>query len=310
MQSRQQHPAWGKDYNAAIHATPQEAPSISHASILHPQKLGMREMHLLSEAEKHCAILALHSSAVWDIHEQRILAVADSPHPLHGHPKAAGLQLDHLVGTVEISSGMGALKRHGKIRYKDEASGAWRWAAYPFIGDLLLFLDDALGPFCLNWNVKDNATAFRKRFPRNGKPVGRHDDPLALQRHEIESQHYATARIRTLQIAGDSLDFDVRMNLRELFLWHARVSGLPEEVESAAVAMYRDAIDGMQPTSASVRQVAQSLRISLEQAMIVFKQGVWRRTIPLDLFKPLLMDQRPRAQQRDVFDVYSDWFQR
>ncbi len=100
------------------------------------------------------------------------------------------------------------------------------------------------------------------------------------------------------------------MNLRELFLWHARVTGVPEEVESAAVAMYRDAIDGMQPTFSAVRNVAQSFRISLEQAMIVFKQGVWRRTIPLDLFKPLLMDQRPRAQQRDVFDEYSDWFKR
>lgn len=310
MQGRQSSPAWGPDYVPAIHATPQEAPSVSRASILQPAKLGGREMHLLSKPEKHFALLALHCSSVWDIHEQRILAVGDSPHPLHGHPKAAGIRLEHMVGTVEIANRIGALKQHGKVKYLDDKTETWCWAPYPYVGDLLLFLDDAQGPFCVNWSVKDKAIGFRKRFPRNGKPVGRQDEPQAIQRHELEAQHYLTGSIRTVQVAGESLDFNVHCNLRELFLWHSRDPGVPREFELAALAIYRDAIGGGQTTSALVSKVVQALGVSREQAMTLFKQGVWNRTIPLDLFTPLLMDQPLRPQTRDVFDVYGDWFRR
>ncbi|MBL0040045.1 MAG: hypothetical protein IPP28_03130 [Xanthomonadales bacterium] len=310
MQERQHSPAWGSSYVPAIHATPKEAPSVSHASILHPAKLGGREMHLLSKPERNLALLALHCSSVWDIHEQRILAMDDSPHPLHGHAKAAGMHLDHLVGTITIADRIGSLSRHGKVKYLDDETEKWCWAAYPYVGDLLLFVDDAQGPFCLNWNVKDKANAFRKRLPRNGKPVGRQDEPQAIQRHELEAQHYQSGGIRTFQVAGEWLDFQVRCNLRELFLWHSRDAGVPRKVELAALAIYRDAIGGLQTTSALVSKVMQTQSVSREQAMILFKQGVWNRTIPWDLFTPLLMDQPLRAQTRDVFDVYGDWFRR
>lgn len=63
---RQSKPAWGKAYVPSIRATPAEAPRCSRPTILRPAKLGLRDMHLLSNPEAAAAILALYHPSVWD----------------------------------------------------------------------------------------------------------------------------------------------------------------------------------------------------------------------------------------------------
>ncbi len=111
IQKRQLRDAWGKDYQAAIWATPAEAPSISTPTILHPAKLGGRPMHTLSRPETWTALLALYHPGVWDIHEQRILYPGPRPHFLDGHRLTVGQAFRHLRGTLTVAEEMGCLSK-------------------------------------------------------------------------------------------------------------------------------------------------------------------------------------------------------
>lgn len=78
---RQKDAPWDEHYVPGILATAKEAPSISHAYILTPQKLLGREIHLLATSERNAALLGLYNPAVVGLQEQRMLSPTSSPHP-------------------------------------------------------------------------------------------------------------------------------------------------------------------------------------------------------------------------------------
>jgi len=310
IQERQGTPAWGKSYVPAIHATPKEAPSISRASVLYPEKLGFREMHLLSLAEQSVAILALYNHNVWDIHEQKVLSPLPCANPMHGHPRALGMTLPHAIGTIEIADRIGILKSHPKVKVIDATTGKCQWVPFPFIGDLLLFLEDDAGPYLVNWNVKDRPVSFRRRLSRYGKPVQDIDDAGAIARHKLENDYYLSAGIRTVQLASIEIDFHVRCNLRELFTAQAALTRLSRDIETEAEAIFNESVGRPQVAAAVVLSVMTRLKIAREAALAVLKRAVWHRRIMVDLFTPFLMDRPLQPQTRDVLDVYSEWFRR
>ena len=309
IRKRQAVDHWGKDYVAAIFATPKEAPGISRPSILVPEKLGGRDMHLLSLPEKAAGLLALHDPNTWEIQEEKVLSTGPRPHFLFGHPRAQGIHWPSLKGTVDVANRMGRLKKHPKVKFQNPKTGEWQWIPFPYIGDLLLFRQDELGVFCVNWTVKDKYKDFKKRGPRaaNALPQGDsvEDDD---ERHELEKQYYADAEIRTVQVAGEAINKHVVANLAELFLHHGRRVALDTAERRRITDGFVESIGTSPPIFEHIQKLSQLFAVDAQVVQTVLRQGIWRREIRVDLYQPLLRDQPLKPEIKDVLEQYSAWF--
>ncbi len=309
---RQAVPRWGSDYTPSILATPQEAPSISHACTLNSSKLG-REVHCLSLPETAAALLALYDPAVVDLHEQRMLASWPTPHPLFGFPGMHQVQLPPIRGMIEVAERLGYLKMLPRVRIENpDVPGSSDVQVFPYIGDLLLFRrrvnDDGL--YCVNWSIKDQELAFRVRTIRQpGKQRPSRDSlPDILPRHEMEEVYYKDAAIRTVRIACDQIDTHVIANLKQLFLNHGTQLPIGQDPQRRILEKFMLALDlGIPPL-----EVAQDLcargDVTPHACRTVLYQAIWRRELRVDLFRPVLFNQPLRPEQRDVLDVYANWF--
>jgi|SRR5471032_1560193 len=312
IRDRQWKDRWGADYIASVWATRQEAPSLSGASILRPRKLGGREFHTLSGQETFAALLALHNKRLWDLHEQRVLFPEPRAHFLFGHPRAAGRSFSPFAGTVDVASRLGILSKHPKVYIQTgDAAQPSIVVPFPFIGDLLLYLEDEAGVYALNWAVTDKLKDGRPRGPRpRGIRRKDGDAPSRIDPLKIGQIYYQDAGIRTQMVSGASIDFEVRCNLRDLFLEQNQVIDLPLEVKDNISAVFRAGVGSGIPAYELVRQVAADFKISDRNAITVLKQGIWNRKIRVDLFRPILMDRPLWAEVCDVFDRYREWFGR
>lgn len=308
IQKRQLHDAWGKDYQAAIWATPTEAPSISTPTILHPAKLGGRPMHTLSRPETWTALLALYHPLVWDIHEQRMLYPGPRPHFLDGHPRTVGQFFKPLRGTLAVAEEMGRLSKHPKCRVRQGALEVW--APFPYIGDLLLYLHDEVGVYVVNWTIKDKRDDFHRRGPVPGRPQTKDVDPSALQRHVLEAIYYQDAEIPTQQVAGREVDSTLRANLYRLFLSHAEPVQIAPAVCLRLCEHFQQTVGCSTPAYKLVREAAQHLGIETLVVKNILEQGIWNRRIHVDLFEPVVLDRPLKTQRHDPIDVYHDWFAR
>lgn len=307
--ARQGTPAWGKNYQPAIRATPQEAPRISRPTVMWSASLG-REVHLLSQSETKAAFLALFHPALFDFHEQRVLPPAPACHPLQGSPAGVGLRFHQLSGTIAIAQSLGALSRHPKV-YHRFGNAEFGWVPLPYIGDLLLFLRDSNGPYCVNWNIKLTEQDYLRPGPRPlGRVQRRQPDPNAELRHLIEEALYREAEIRTVRVTGTQLDEGLVANLRDLFGWHAREQVASATQRLAVLEMMRAGIDGDRPAYQLVREAASATKLADYDVMVVLYQAIWRRELRVDLFSPLLMTKRLVAEREDPLQRYATWFGR
>lgn len=311
IKKRQGSDKWGKDYVAAIFATPREAPGISRPSKLVPQKLGGRDMHLLSLPEKWAGLLSLYDPDTWEIQEQKVLSSRPRPHFLFAHPRAHGIHWPPLKGTVDVADRMGRLKKHPKVKYQNPKTGEWQWAPFPYIGDLLLYRQDEIGVYCVNWTVKDKYKDFKKRGPRAANASSQDAvNEEVDERHELERLYYLDGEIRTVQVAGESINRHVSANLAELFLHHGRRVTMDPNVRRKIVEGFLDSIGVPVPIYEHIRRLSRQLVVSEDNVQTVLRQGIWNRDIRIDLYQPILMDQPLKPETRDVLDQYSGWFKR
>lgn len=306
--ARQGKPAWGKDYQPAIRATPQEAPRISRPTAIWSAQLG-REVHLLSQPETKAAYLALFHPRLFDLHEQRVLSPIPTCHPLQGSPSGTGLRFPKLPGTIAIAEALGILKRHPKV-FHDFGDGEFGWVPLPYIGDLLLFMSDEDGPYCVNWNIKLTEADFLRPGPRPLGRVRRGQDCTAEQRHLIEEAFYREGSIRTVRVTGSHLDESLIANLRDLFGWHGRVQLASEQQRTTAREILSAGIGSDLPAYVLVREAAQATKLDDYDVMVVLYQAIWRRELRVDLFSPLLMTKRLVAEFEDPLQRYAAWFGR
>lgn len=307
--TRQGTPAWGKNYQPAIRATPQEAPRISRPTVMWSALLG-REVHLLSQPEVKAAFLALFHPALFDLHEQRVLPTAPACHPLQGSPAGIGLRFLKLSGTIAIAQSLGALKRHPKV-FHHFGNGEFGWVPLPYVGDLLLFLRDAKGPYCVNWNIKLTEKDYLRPGPRPlGRVQRRRPDRNAELRHLIEEALYREVEIRTVRVTGTQLDEGLIANLRDLFGWHGREQTASETQRLAVLEVMCAAIDDDRPAYLVVREAAHATKLTDYDVMVVLYQAIWRRELRIDLFSPLLMTKRLVAEREDPLQRYAAWFGR
>jgi hypothetical protein len=312
LRDRQWKDRWGQDYVASTWASPQEAPGWCFASVLRPQKLGGREFHTLSRPERYAAFLALHNNRLWDLHEQRVLFPEPRAHFLFGHPRAAGSSLSPIAGTVDVASRMGLLSLHPRIYVKSgDEMGSRMVVPFPFIGDLLLYLDDAAGAYPLNWKITDKLNDFRRRGRRPARKSREDTEDISQSaRLLIEKTYYLDAGIRTQEVAGADIDFDLRCNLWDLFLEQRQTVDVPVDLKVEISAMLRAGVGSGVVAYEIARDVAARFGIADRVAVTILKQGIWNREIRVDLFRPVLMDKPLRPEVCDVFDRYREWFRR
>lgn len=306
IQKRQFKDAWGKDYQAAIWATPKEAPGISTGTILHPDKLGGRPMHTLSRSETWAALLALYHPDVWDIHEQKMLSPGPRPHFLDGHARTLGQVFKPLRGTLAVSEEMGRLSRHPKCRVR--LDGQIAWAPFPYLGDMLIFMERHGKSFGVNWSIKDKSDDFRRRGPRPGKPRTNEVELSAVQRHALEATYYQDAGIPTYQVAGQQIDFNLRANLYQLFLSHAEPRTVSEQFFQELCSHFNQVVGTNIPAYRAFQQASLDQGLQVADIKNLVEQGIWLRRIQVDLFQPLLWDRPLKRQLRDPLVVYQEWF--
>lgn len=308
IKKRQWEPAWGPNYVAAQWAVPREAPAICMPSILYPEKLGGRAFHCLSRNEAWVALMNLYHPGVWELQEQSVMFPQPTPHHLQGHARAQGLKFRPFRGTLDVAERMGRLSKHLRCRVQ-LSKGEYAYAPFPYLCDLLVFLQDRDGPYLINQSVKDKFEAFRQRFQRSGKPTLLEDCPAVLSRHELEVTYFNDGEVPTRQVVGRCIDEELRANLRDLFLMHGERTSIEKE-KRALWTFFQQKVGSKETAGALVRQVAAHLQVDPLEVKTVLMQGIWYRSVQVDLFRPLLMDRPLWPMVLDPIEVYKDWFRR
>ena len=219
-----------------------------------------------------------------------------------------GVSLPPLRGTVDVAERLGALSIHPWVTVPDPVDPhITHRRAYPYIGDLLLYLrDDSGAIYSVNWTVKRLAAAFDAPFgDRFASAKRRYNTDL---RHRIEEIYYADAGIRTVRVVGEEIDRQLAANLWYLWVRAERPCALSE----AAQQMIVDALAyGMGQHSAPISTISilSTTRGWDPQAcMSVMYRAIWRRELRVDLYAPILPDYPLIPERRDVLVDYAHWF--
>tara|TARA_R110000851_G_scaffold111379_1_gene234699 strand:- start:20115 stop:21167 length:1053 start_codon:yes stop_codon:yes gene_type:complete len=310
IEKRQSIPRWQNEYEPAMKATRDEAPSISRPSTLFWSKIG-RDLHFMSLAERHVCILALYHPGLIDVHEQHALERFDAPHPLADHPRARHLRLPPLRGTVSITEEMGIPSAHPVVNIPDKSnSNNTLRAAFPFIGDLLLFMVDDIEPYCVNWSIKTTRTAFydKKVATRNAK--SRLHDCALSDRHLIEQRYFADAGIASHFIAADEFDSHLIANLNALCAKAQQPIILDWQRQEELIVKFQKIVGTRTTPLAIMEPAMRQIGCSRQDFVAILYSAIWNRRVRVDLYQPVLVDKPLKAERRDVLVDYAHLFSR
>jgi hypothetical protein len=308
---RQDPPKFGSAYEPAIRATREEAPSNCRPAFVWSSLL-RREVSTLSTPEREVLSIALYCAWLIDLQEQRMLPFGPSPHPLSGHPLAAGQMLPEFKGTLEVANRLNYLRYHPTIHRPKQDSAEGGEVPGCFIGDFLLFLRDRNGPFCVNLNVKSTRAEFTA--PQVGVTVKTdmaRASAAERARHEIERNLYQDVGIRTVEIASDELPKILVANLLQLSLWQKRRHTLTQEEVETVIEAFNHGLDSGASALDVITATELSHRIGPYEQKIVLYQGIFSRRIRPDLFDCHFFIDRPmRPESKDALEVFAAWFRR
>lgn len=317
IQNRQRYTKWNADYQPAQRATREEAPAISRASITFVSRLG-RDVHCMSLAERAALSLAAYHPNLVDLHEQHVLSLLEAPHPLASHPRAAGQIFPPLPGTLNVAERLylrlGRTPRHPFVYVKDRTNpkGDKIVEPFPYLGDLLLVMEDEAGLYCVNWTVKKTAAAFSTPIGNRLRASRYRERAHARSslRHALEAEYFADAGIPTIQVSEDVLDRLLIVNLTTLLAWSARP--LPSDfAKREEVWEAFRAVVGTKTALYSVLPALQSrYELTRQDCLRLFYEGVYRRKIRIDLYSPMLVDRALRPERRDPLVEFAHWFAR
>lgn len=306
LEERQKSQHWGPLYQPAILAARGEAPSKSIPCCM-PSRLG-RSLHLLSKAEKTLCTLALYNPALWDLHEQHALTWRPAPHPLSCHPFWRGYSWPASSGTVRISEELGILQQHPRIFVSAGDEG--RWMVVSFIGDLLLYMQDAIGPYLLSWDCKAKMGDHGMPGPEKALALRtKRDHQKAEVRERIYQRYMAELGIRIVQVAGAQIDVNVARTLSSLCGLHTRVVELTKSHRDDLAAEFANALVQGNPPLTVIQKKTRNLKDS-QQAVLHLKQLIWNRSLRVDLFSTIEIDHPLRPESQDVLATYEALFRR
>lgn len=305
-------PKWGSAYEPANAMDDLDAPGCSRPRNIFSPSLG-RWIHAQSRNESYPVLLALHCPLIFELHEQKMLQFNPSAHPLSTHPNARGLELPRLRGTLALAEELKGLNHHPMVRApKDHPRFPGKLFPFPYIGDLLLFLIDELGPWCVNWSIKLDLEDFKRTFQARNKFPSEKDREKAEFRHELEKHYYLDGLISTHHLAGKMIDRELRVNLKTLHHWWARGPEEPRAllVEGEMVEWYRQQIPKNRIMFDMEREGADKFHTTVHDAKWILKKGIFSRTLRVDLFRTVQDNLPLYPEIEDPFVRYGNWFSR
>lgn len=309
---RQDPPGFGPNYVPAIKATREEAPQRSRPAWVWWEHVG-RELSTLSSVERAILLICLYHPGVWEVHDQRMLPPMPRPHPLSGHPKAGGLNFPPMRGTVDVSDSLGLLRFHPLIKVPVEpGSNEFKKVPFPWIGDLLLFLDDEQGPYNVNLDIKWDAKEFEQAnidIELHGTRAKQSQGKVKA-RHAVEAKLYADAGIPTHQLSHTDYDDHVVANLHQLYLWHSRKTDFNDTQCTEIVGLFNQSMLTGEPAIEIAWALCARYGWQFDDVKVVLHHAIWNRQIRIDLFRPFLFDMPLCPEKVDILAAYGAWFRR
>jgi len=313
---RQEPPGWGRGYEPGIKATREEAPPGSRPSTVWSSHLE-RNVHLLSLAERAVLMIILYLAprvGLFELHEQRMLHFNPARHPLATHPKARGMALPSLRGTLAIAGELGCLRFHPVIyeQVQDGNDMVISPNPFPMFGDFLLFLEDELGPWCLNHSVKHkHSEFFEPTIDVSIKTNRARKRKKAEFRQAVEEILYLDGAIPTRLIASEDIPPILTANLTELILWTKRKSSLEEHKRGEFLRVLRAGLELGKSGIEVIEQQKKALSCSSIDLQVELHHAIWQHKLPVDLCEEyFFIDQPMIPESRPVFDEFSHWFRR
>lgn len=303
---------WGSDYLPGQLADRREAPDASSPKAVHSIEL-QRTVHLMSPGELNAFLLAMHTGRVKELHESRLLAPEPSPGPLCGYALAEGLPVHGHEGTIQIAERLGMLHMHPLVRIPvAPGSKKTRLVAYPLLGDLLLYLADSVGPYCVNWTIKETPEDFDMPFNATRIPKAKLSEAIEAQqaRTAWEAELYRQVKTPSIHLANTDIPRHVALNLRQLYVHQPREVNLDPALRSDFIETLNARIARNVPVFETVRHMMSHHGGTMYDYQSAFYQAVWQRQIRVDLWTPINIDQPIHPEERDVVSHFSQWFKR
>ena len=311
MVKRQAVPKWGPAYVPAIRAARGEAPSLSKVSIV-ASSLLQRGVHALSKSEQACVALALYHPGLFELKEQHVMARMPAEHPLLGHPRATGMKLPTTTGTIGIAERLDIISQHPKVHevIRSTEGTISRMVTAPWIGDLLLFLADERGPYCLSWDVKRYDGDHGKPGPLDWtERTAPRRVRAADARERVYVEYMRELNIRIVRTARSMMDDMLVINLIRLLVLHTQPIDLAPEAHMDLLCAFDEALlSGTTPSQVITTFI--KFGIDRLQSKRVLEQAIWERRIRIDLFSAWSVDFPLSPEKRDPLLVHSDWFSR
>lgn len=291
LRSRQKTSAWTRDYRPATQATKKEAPTISQATIIRNTKKFGRDLHALSATERDALLVALWLDEVLDVNEQKVLQPYKSPHPLTNFPLAHGMRLPELKGMVDAYERLGELKAYPELKIEIEGEGRKASAPGLFEGDLLLYLKDDQGPYCVNWTIKRTQDQFKianigdTEFLQSEK-----NKKKAWIRHAAEELYYQDAGIPTYQVTSENFNKNLIKNLRASYPYQMRMNeSLTGSMPSAEI-LIRSSCGSGDTLLDLGKYFCRKKGLVFDDWKVIVFTILWRRRLNFDLTKPFFID--------------------
>lgn len=218
------------------------------------------------------------------------------------------MSLPHLRGTVDVTERLGALKWHPTVVLPRQGEAGVH-VPFPWVGDLLLFLQLDSGPFCVDWNVKQRRGDHDKPFRGSTRKVpSKSAIERASVRYAVQSTYYRDAGIASKNVSLEEIPFAVCRNLECLFLETKRTIPLSHEDEEDIVDKFAVGMrDGVLPMT-TCEHLARRYGVDRSISRRVLYQSIWFRKLRVDLYSPILMDKPLIPERIDVLESFAHWF--
>lgn len=307
IMQRQQTPRFLSQYQPAVLATKEEAPSISYA-IQRWSNKNQRVIHCLSNQEAAFSeILEYHPNVV-EYMEQHMLPNVPTPHPLTMHPLSGRRTLPRLEGILATGRSMGAqafLPRFILDKKGNPFHGLW-------IGDFLVIVRDSDGIYAVNFSIKSCMDDFCFTPPQLHHTDGEKKRMIrAAMRHRIEEAMFAQAGIATRFIAvKETLSPCLIANLARMRRSAHEVNVRTPQLEQVVLDRFQKGIIKRSTPAEIFESLRNEYQYETYDMNVCFQYLMWTRQLRVDLEQPIANHRRLMPELHDPLIKWNPWFQR
>jgi hypothetical protein len=304
VEQRQLPRRFGPAYRAAQQTTSREAPPGSRPKRIFSVAL-QRYLQTLSRPEKDAVPILLHHPRIFELWDQWMLNPRPEIHPAQNHPHARFLRLPSTTGTLMIADGMGLMRKHPAVRDPETRE----FLPVPLLGDLLLFLMDDQGPYCVHFDVKRNEGDHGLPLVDEEIHASKREIANARFKHELRLQYLKELAIPSVPLHLAVFDPALVRNLQRLCSVHSTSSPLSAELQTEIIEAFRESLPAAQPPLTVIaRFVARG--VPSHQVTELLDQAIWYRKLRVDLFQEVRTDLPLCPEVIDPFEKYAHLFTR